>query len=70
MEARHTFAGYRRAFEIFEKYSNGKFDDVNAGHDEIYVTVDPDNVEPEDLKELEELGWRRNPDFEGMAKFV
>lgn len=45
-----------KALQIFLKYDNPKWP-THCEHDVMYVNVCPKNMEPEDIKELGELGF-------------
>lgn len=51
-----TWKDYAEAFTIFAKYGEGNYQ-TRAEHDEIWSGPDPEDVSPEDIARLEELGW-------------
>jgi hypothetical protein len=57
------------SFEIFKKY--GDTDGLSAAeHDEVYAGPDSNVVSSDDLKRLDELGWRESEYGEGFHTFV
>lgn len=54
-EVPEVYRRFIRAFAIFATYEHTA--DVAAEHDEMWAGPDPDDVSPEHLAELEELGW-------------
>jgi hypothetical protein len=65
----NSFAGFKRAFEIFEKYNDEDYV-MCADHDEIFVMVDTELISDDEMSELEEMDWRINTADQGMCRFV
>ena len=59
---------WKRTFEILEKYEQAIEGLSRAEHDEVYLGIDVENLAPEDLSELEDLGW--NDYGSGLHTFV
>lgn len=58
----------RRGLEIIEKYTPDS--EVSVGHDEINAGSTEVKMSEPDEKELKEIGWFENEDFECWMRFV
>lgn len=59
---------FSKALSIFDKYDH--FKSVSAEHDEIYAGPSPSKVSPEDISELDKLGWHPVEEYDCFRKFV
>ena len=59
-----------KALQIFLKYGN-PYAPTHCEHDIMYISSDimPDDVSPEDIKALDELGFHIDDEFGGFASY-
>lgn len=58
-----------KALQIFLKYGNPN-NPTHCEHDIMYISeIEPDFVSPEDIKELDELGFFIEEEFGGFASY-
>lgn len=62
-----AWADLPRAIEILSQHKTGPFP-FHCEHDELFVMSDPAAYEPEELAELEELGFFAN-EVEGFSSY-
>jgi hypothetical protein len=62
--SKRTYAEYAEAFTIFAKYEEGSFG-TDAEHDVIFSGPHYSHVSADDLRRLDELGWRPGDGLDG-----
>lgn len=61
---------WTEAMGTFARYAEKDYLPVQGEHDELYVCVDPTQVQPEDLRRLEELGWNPRSDMRSFVRYT
>lgn len=57
-----------KALQIFSKYTKADYP-TDCSHDVLFVDVNPDEVEDEDIKTLDLLGFFIDEELEGFKSF-
>lgn len=63
----HVIEKLTKGLQILEKYPDSQ---VSAEHDTIYAGPDATKVSSQDVKELEDLGWTTNGEFNCWTFFL
>lgn len=57
-----------KALTLLRKYANPD-SPTNCDHDTLFVNIDPGLVSPDDLQQLDELGFFPDSDAEGFMSY-